>query len=69
VPALTAVETVSRKQGLLPGYQRIRLGAVRRRGTPAAEWEFTYTPSYGRVRVLDRAFRLPDGRRSLLADH
>ncbi|GAA4598420.1 serine/threonine-protein kinase [Planotetraspora phitsanulokensis] len=62
VPALTAVEAASRKKGLLPGYQRIRLAPVRQRGTPAAEWEFTYTPSYGRVRVLDRAFRLPDGR-------
>jgi len=61
VPALTAVEAASRKKGLLPGYQRIRLAAVRQRGAPAAEWEFTYTPSYGRVRVLDRAFRLPDG--------
>jgi hypothetical protein len=61
VPALTAVEAASRKKGLLPGYQRIRLAAIRRRGAPAAEWEFTYTPSYGRVRVLDRAFRLPDG--------
>jgi tRNA A-37 threonylcarbamoyl transferase component Bud32 len=66
VPALTAVEAASKKQGLLPGYQRIRLGAVRQHGTPAAEWEFTYTPSYGRVRVLDRAFRLPDGRYAAL---
>ncbi|GAA4556052.1 serine/threonine-protein kinase [Planotetraspora kaengkrachanensis] len=62
VEALTDVEVTARKKGLLPGYKRIRLGPVREGGTPAAEWEFTYTPSYGRVRVLDHAFRLPDGR-------
>jgi serine/threonine protein kinase len=62
VAALAAVEKTSRAEGLLPGYRRIRLGPRPYMGLPAADWEFTFTPSYGKVRVIDRAFRLPDGR-------
>ncbi|GII53958.1 hypothetical protein Pth03_23470 [Planotetraspora thailandica] len=66
VTALTGVETASKGRGLLPGYQRIRLSPVDWRGSRAAEWEFSFTPSYGKVRVLDRAFRSPAGRDAAL---
>ncbi|WP_051457858.1 serine/threonine-protein kinase [Microbispora sp. ATCC PTA-5024] len=62
VAALATVEKTSTGKGYLPGYERIRLDSRRYLGVPAADWEFTYRPSYGRVRVVDRAFKLPDGR-------
>ncbi|MEW9528033.1 protein kinase [Microbispora sp. NPDC049125] len=62
VSALTVVEAASTGKGFLPGYERLRLEATRYQEVPAADWEFTFVPSYGKVRVLDRAFRMPDGR-------
>ncbi|MBP2702330.1 serine/threonine protein kinase [Microbispora sp. RL4-1S] len=62
VAAMRTVERTSTRLGLLKGYARIRLDAGTYLGVPSADWEFTHTPPTGRVRVLDRAFRLPDGR-------
>ncbi|MFC0860869.1 serine/threonine-protein kinase [Sphaerimonospora cavernae] len=59
---LALVEANSTGKGLLPGYERIRLEPLRYRGVPAADWEFTATHRSGKVRVLDRGFRLADGR-------
>ncbi|GGO02589.1 hypothetical protein GCM10010116_05010 [Microbispora rosea subsp. aerata] len=61
--ALRTVEATSTKKGLLRGYERIGLTSRQYLGVPAADWEFTHTTTAdGRVRVLDRAFRLGDGR-------
>lgn len=62
VAQLTRVERTSTARNLLPGYERVRLEPGRYLGVPAADWEFTFTPSHGKVRVLDRGFRLADGR-------
>ncbi|TQS31017.1 serine/threonine-protein kinase [Microbispora sp. KK1-11] len=62
VAALRTVEAASTKKGYLRGYERIGLTSRRYLGVPAADWEFTHTTDAGKVRVLDRAFRLDDGR-------
>ncbi|GGO12199.1 serine/threonine-protein kinase [Microbispora bryophytorum] len=62
VAALRTVEATSTKKGYLRGYERIGLTARKYLGVPAADWEFTHTTDAGKVRVLDRAFRLDDGR-------
>ncbi|MBX6384036.1 MAG: protein kinase [Microbispora sp.] len=66
VTALRTVERNSTGQGRLPGYERIGVTTGRYRGVPSADWEFTFTPSSGKVRVLDRAFKLGDGRTIML---
>ncbi|WP_433496951.1 serine/threonine-protein kinase [Sphaerimonospora sp. CA-214678] len=62
VAQLTRVEATSTGRNLLPGYARIRLEPLRYRGVEAADWEFTFEPGQGKVRVLDRGFRFDDGR-------
>ncbi|MEU7876779.1 serine/threonine-protein kinase [Microbispora bryophytorum] len=62
VAALRTVEATSNKKGYLRGYERIGLTSRKYLGVPAADWEFTHTTEAGKVRVLDRAFRLDDGR-------
>ncbi|NJP22904.1 serine/threonine protein kinase [Microbispora hainanensis] len=66
VNALRIVEMNSTKQGYLPGYERIDYKTSRYLGVESAEWEFTFKPSFGKVRVIDRAFRLRDGRSIML---
>ncbi|MEU8173865.1 protein kinase [Microbispora hainanensis] len=66
VNALRIVEMNSTKQGYLPGYERIAYRTSRYLGVESAEWEFTFKPSFGKVRVIDRAFRLRDGRSIML---
>ncbi|GAB3153716.1 protein kinase domain-containing protein [Microbispora hainanensis] len=66
VTALRIVEMNSTKRGYLPGYERIAYRTSRYLGVESAEWEFTFTPSFGKVRVIDRAFRLGDGRSIML---
>ncbi|MEU6425270.1 protein kinase [Microbispora sp. NPDC046973] len=62
VAALRTVEAASTKKGYLRGYERIGLTSGDYLGVPSADWEFTHTTAAGKVRVLDRAFRLDDGR-------
>ncbi|MEV5739553.1 protein kinase [Microbispora rosea] len=62
VDALRTVEAASTKKGYLRGYELIGLTSRKYLGVPAADWEFTHTTGAGKVRVLDRAFRLADGR-------
>ncbi|MBE3009380.1 serine/threonine protein kinase [Microbispora sp. NEAU-D428] len=62
VAALRTVEAASTKKGYLRGYERIGLASGNYLGVPSADWEFTHTTDAGKVRVLDRAFRLDDGR-------
>ncbi len=62
VAQMTRVEATSTGRNLLPGYTRIRLDPLRYRGVEAADWEFTFEPGQGKVRVLDRGFRFDDGR-------
>jgi len=64
--ALRIVEMNSTKRGYLPGYELIDYKRSRYLGVQSAEWEFTFTPSSGKVRVIDRAFRLGDGRSIML---
>ncbi|WP_169978445.1 serine/threonine-protein kinase [Microbispora sp. H10836] len=60
--AVRTVEAASTKKGYLRGYERIGITSAEYLGVPAADWEFTHQTDAGRVRVLDRAFRLDDGR-------
>lgn len=62
VAALRTVEAASTKKGYLRGYERIGLASGSYLGVPSADWEFTHMTDAGKVRVLDRAFRLDDGR-------
>ncbi|MEV4297161.1 serine/threonine-protein kinase [Microbispora rosea] len=62
VDALRTVEAASTKKGYLRGYELIGLTSRKYLGVRAADWEFTHTTGAGKVRVLDRAFRLADGR-------
>ncbi|ACZ85844.1 serine/threonine-protein kinase [Streptosporangium roseum] len=56
------VERGGLKQNIWPGYERISITALRYRGLPAADWEFTYLRDKVRMRVLDRGFRTLTGR-------
>ncbi|MGI5159562.1 protein kinase domain-containing protein [Microbispora sp. CA-102843] len=60
--ALHTVEAASTKKGYLRGYERINMTYRSYLGVPSVDWEFTHTTDSGKVRVLDRAFRLSDGR-------
>ncbi|MEN3538611.1 protein kinase [Microbispora sp. ZYX-F-249] len=60
--AVRTVESASTKKGYLRDYERIGVTSTEYLGVPAADWEFTHRTDAGRVRVLDRAFRLDDGR-------
>ncbi|MEV4458221.1 serine/threonine-protein kinase [Microbispora sp. NPDC049633] len=60
--AVRTVEAASTKKGYLRDYERIGVTDTEYLGVPAADWEFTHRTDAGRVRVLDRAFRLDDGR-------
>ncbi|WP_182885091.1 serine/threonine-protein kinase [Microbispora sp. H10885] len=62
VSAVRTVEEASTEKGYLRGYERIGITPGTYLGVPSADWEFTHTVSSGKVRVLDRAFRLADGR-------
>ncbi|MEV7802480.1 protein kinase [Microbispora sp. NPDC088329] len=62
VTAVRTVEAASTKQGYLRGYERIGITNGEYLGVPSADWEFTHRTDAGRVRVLDRVFRLDDGR-------
>ncbi|KAA9379920.1 protein kinase [Microbispora cellulosiformans] len=62
VSAVRTVEEASTEKGYLRGYERIGITPGTYLGVPSADWEFTHTVSTGKVRVLDRAFRLGDGR-------
>ncbi|WP_214104442.1 serine/threonine-protein kinase [Acrocarpospora catenulata] len=60
VAALETVERNSTERGLLPGYQKISLEPGEYKGVPAADWEFTFRPSSGPQRVIDRAFKIEE---------
>jgi hypothetical protein len=45
-----------------PGYHRLRLVSVAYRGWDAADWEYTWHPSGGTLRVLNRNIRIDDHR-------
>ncbi|GAA4189568.1 serine/threonine-protein kinase [Microbispora amethystogenes] len=62
VSAVRTVEEASTEKGYLRGYERIGITPGTYLGVPSADWEFTHMVSAGKVRVLDRAFRLGDGR-------
>ncbi|WP_405084632.1 serine/threonine-protein kinase [Microbispora sp. NBC_01389] len=64
--AVRTVEATSTKKGYLRGYERINMTYRSYLGVPAVDWEFTHMTSSGKVRVLDRAFRLADGRSIML---
>ncbi len=48
-------------RGNFPGYKRIRIEKVDYM-KKAADWEFTWQPSYGKARVIDRGFVTEGGR-------
>ncbi|MEV4244357.1 protein kinase [Streptosporangium canum] len=56
------VERGGLAKNVWPGYERIGITALRYRGLPAADWEFTYLKDKVRMRVLDRGFRTLTGR-------
>ncbi|MET8385139.1 protein kinase [Streptosporangium canum] len=56
------VERGGLAKNVWPGYERIGITALRYRGLPAADWEFTYLNDKVRMRVLDRGFRTLTGR-------